>query len=390
MFETQVLIIGGGPAGSACAIRCRQLGIDCMVADKAKFPRTKLCGGLLTNKTRRAMTDLLGEEGKQELLDASLVHTTDSFSIFYGYQEAVTCKPKAPMQLVSRVQMDNHLFRKAESLGAKVLDDDGLKAIDFEAKIATLSSGTTIHYQYLVAADGAASLVEILLSRTAKDFQSKGHNALVVEVNVKNEDVEGSKDLGIHFGIVRNCYAFSFPRGEVMTYGLAKPFKGKENLKEKLHDFLVGKQVKNIDSYPITGCCIPFYNVMKEPVWHNHLLFAGDAAGLVDPLTGEGICYALQSGKCAADAIFETQEKGADLLSVYADLISPIQRIIKYGGIIERLMRNFVIMTTIRLRGKRYQGFMNFFYDEFVDNGSVGSYQQMKDRWNETKKLRGK
>lgn len=388
-IKTQVLVVGGGPAGASAAIQCRKNGLECVLVDKAKFPRMKLCGGLLTIKTKDAMLRLLGEDGRQELLDVASVDGTDSFSVFYKYDLLVKCRPTMPMQLVSRLKMDNFLFCKAASLGALTFDDNGLKSIDFEGKIATLSSGQEIAYDYLIATDGAGSHVESLLSRVAKDFKPKKPSSPVVEINARREDTESCKGiLGIYFGIMKYGYACVFPRGEYTTVGLAKAYGSKENLKEKLYEFMNGVGVKDPHSYTVKGCQIPYHNVMKNPVWHEHVLFAGDAAGLVDPLTGEGICYAMTSGMNAADAIAASLREGIKPSAMYVDSLEEMRKIIHHGALIEKMFSNFWFMQIFRRKAPRKADFMSFFYDEFIDKGMTDSYLAMKRRWNKVKKNR--
>lgn len=389
IIDTDVLVAGGGPAGSSAAIQCRKHGLSCVVVDKAKFPRLKLCGGLLTVKTKDAMLRLLGEQGREELFREAQVDGSDHFSIYYKYNLLVNCYPSAPMLLVSRFKMDNFLLMKAQSVGARVIDNDGIAEIDFEEKVAVLSSGIKIRYRYLIAADGAGSKVERLLDGFAKDFKRKNPSAPVVEVNAPHQDTEALRGIfGVYFGIMKYGYACVFPRGEYTTIGVATAFKSKENLKERLREFMKGVRVRNVDSYDIKGCLIPYHNVMKNPVWHEHVLFVGDAAGLVDPLTGEGISYAMNSGMNAADAVWEAVSNGTKPSETYPPSLQGMLKIISHGAQIEKMFQSSLFMYAFRKKAARKQGFINFFYDEFIDKGITCSYLEMKRRWDAVKKQR--
>lgn len=379
--STKVLIIGGGPAGSSCAIKLRKLGIDCVLAEKARFPRVKLCGGMMTLKTKKALRDLLGDDCYGSLLSESRVSVLHSFTIYQKLEKKVSCNPKEPMELLDRPKMDYFLFRHAASLGCKTFDGDALSTIDFKEKIATFVSGKQIKYEYLVASDGASSHVERLLRRHDSHFKPKNKCAAIVELDIKVEDIDVEDTVGIYLGIVPCFYSWVFPKGNTVSIGLGKPHDKNYNMKAELRKFMQLLGVRNMDSYEIRGCMLPMRSMLKKSVWCNHVFFVGDAAGLVDPLTGEGICYAIASGSEAAKAMSMIITKSGDGTAMYEKALLPMKSIIRKAEIIQRAFSYSFILDIVCKRAKKRLGFMNFFYDEFVDKGVDESYFQLKRRW---------
>ena len=83
---TDVLIVGGGPAGAAAAIACTNYGIGCLLVEAKVFPRNKLCGGLLTAKARHTLEALLGPEAARQCLTFCTVSHETEFSLWDGHQ----------------------------------------------------------------------------------------------------------------------------------------------------------------------------------------------------------------------------------------------------------------------------------------------------------------
>lgn len=90
MIKTDTLIVGGGPSGSMCGIRLRQAGKDCLIVDRAQFPRMKLCAGVLTGKSRSVLREVLGEQRLTELLTHTQMSHESHLRLWQGKNVLLT------------------------------------------------------------------------------------------------------------------------------------------------------------------------------------------------------------------------------------------------------------------------------------------------------------
>lgn len=122
-------------------------------------------------------------------------------------------------------------------------------------------------------------------------------NGFCVESIIKN--TESIKDISIHFGVIKRGYGWVFPRKDELVIGYGS---NKKDKKQMIKDFtaytdLVGAYVNNK-----RGAFIPYGNYVKTPCKDN-IILVGDAAGLVDPLTGEGLYFSFKSSILASNSV---------------------------------------------------------------------------------------
>ena len=369
MRFTSVLIVGGGPSGAACGIRLQQLGVDCLLVDKATFPRQKLCAGLLTVKSRQVLQHLLGEQLWQKLLSECLKSRETTFSVFRGMKCVVASQPSDKIFIVDRPRMDHFLVRHFVELGGKMMEGNGVSSIDFEQKVATLQSGEQVQYRYLVAADGASSRVEHLLARATKDYTPKRPNAMCMEVNVRREDFPEATGVNLHLEFVPDTYAWVFAKGDTVCLGLGQLQGHHFDAKGKMLEFMKLVGVRHAESYPLHGAPIPFRNWHESPVWHGHLLLVGDAAGLIEPVTAEGIFYALQSGIDAADAIAACVQ--GDPTAAYLQSVRRLHASLRCSEKYQKMIQCWFTRKIFYHLAPRHQAFVGYFYDQRIDRGVI-------------------
>lgn len=377
MITVETLIVGGGPSGSMCGIRLRQAGIDCLIVDRAKFPRLKLCAGVLTDKSRGVLREVLGDKEFESLL----VKTQRSHESHLRLWQGKDCfvdfdfsnKKLLPKKyrnddwrfvLVDRPSFDNALLEHYKSLGGRVIEGDALKSIDFAKKVATLASGEEVNYKYLVACDGANSHVEQLLKKHDATFQPKGRNGEAFEINVDREDLD-IDGINVCFGYVPKTYAWAFAKGDKICLGTCRlngcRFSGKGAMKKFCDDFGLRHQEK----YPLKGALIPFDNAMPKPLWHEHVFFCGDAAGLDEAVTGEGIFYALRSGADAANCIIT----GKPLL--YLERNHYLQLLMMKAARYQKVLSTPWLYRLFHAFTKMDNRFVGYFYLTQIDHASL-------------------
>ncbi|MCD8237574.1 MAG: geranylgeranyl reductase family protein [Prevotellaceae bacterium] len=366
-LKTKVLIVGGGPSGSCCGIALQKMGIDCCIIDKAVFPRTKLCAGLFTGKSQECLRNLLGGDAYRHVMEESVMSREQRFVLWNGMEKLVDCMPYDNITLVDRRAFDACLIEYYKSIGGLLYEGEGVKDIDFGSRRAVLADGRCVRYEYIVAADGANSRVEHLLANEpATGFVRKETSSLCLEVNVERCDFD-FEGVNIFFDIVPDSYAWVFSKGEKVCIGLVK-LPGRDfDVNAAMLDFMRRLGVRNLEKYPLRGAMLPFGNVMSNPAYDS-VLFVGDAGGFVEPLTGEGIYYAMQSGWYAAESIAAVSDKSAkDVCKEYRKRSSCLVRMIRNGGQYQhwleiRCLRNFFFK-----HAPRNARFISHFYSTRID-----------------------
>lgn len=374
---TDNLIIGGGPAGSSCGIKLQQEGKDCIIVDKAKFPRMKLCAGVLTRKSRMVLKELLGETKRTELIKDTQRSHESHLRLWDRKKCFVDCDLTAKKQipeslrdedwrfvLVDRPSFDNWLIDYYKSIGGNTIEGDSLRTIDFENHKATLSSGTIITYKRLIACDGATSHTEQLLKKFDSSFKPKGKNAEAFEINVSREDLD-IDGLNVCFGYAPQTYAWAFAKGDKICLGTCKLNGTRFNGKNVMKEFCDDLGLKHQERYPLQAAMIPFDNAMPLPLWKDCIMFCGDAAGLDEAVTGEGIFYALRSGVDAAESIIKSD------LGIYVKRNAYLQALMHKAAKYQKVLASPKLYPLFKKFAAMDNRFVGYFYLTQVDHSSL-------------------
>jgi geranylgeranyl reductase len=294
MLRTEVLVIGGGPAGSTAARFLARNGVDTLLVER-NFSFVKPCGGGIPSF-------LLQEMGLPEYPVKRFV---DTLKVVSPKGDILTIPLKGgSIAIVERGEFDHVLRKEAERSGARLLQGEFRRFIDLgrtvTAEIATspelscsgLSLPRTIHVEadYVIAADGVNSRV-----RTAMGIKSPpSFLTLSEKVQNKNADV-----CEFWFGTSHapRCYSWVFPHREGVSVGTATLEHARITQVWKKFVERTGLHT----SGPQRGYKIPLW---QGDLYHSgRVVFVGDAAGQVMPSTYEGIYYAMKAGELASSAI---------------------------------------------------------------------------------------
>ena len=303
-----IIIIGGGPAGTSAAMVLLREGYDVTLVDKSSFPRDKLCGGLLTGRAKRVYQEVFETDFEQ-----SFETLATGAGVFNASELVNEVNQSSEWFLTKRFDFDFFLLKQAQAKGLKTYLNDKVTKLDLKTKTLNLKSGTTLTYDYLIGADGVNSFVAKQLFGSSFD-QSKIGFALEVELP---KGTHKYLQPSIHFNVVNWGYGWVFPKKQSDTFGIVGLHKLNANLKHQFQEFHQGLYGSPYEGR-IKGHYIPFGDFRKVPGRENVLL-AGDAAGLVDALTGEGIAFAMESGAFAAQAIIQSILTGKDALFHYKE-----------------------------------------------------------------------
>ncbi len=321
MYHADVVIAGAGPAGSTAALVLARRGFSVLLLDKATFPRKKLCGGLLTWKTMRLLERLHGCPVRTLVADGIVDTVTDGFALYHRGHPLSHGRFAYPFHLVRRPVFDNHLLTLAQKAGARVLADCEVLRCDPDGTLRT--NHGDFRGRYAIGADGVNSIVR--KSFRVPSARWKKNLAAAIEITVPRDAAPRVTDHPeLHAGILATGYGWVFPNREGVVLGICGLRRHALNFRDAFADFLRVLGVEDaqafIRSHPLEGHSIPYGNALEDPAQGNVLL-AGDAGGYADPLLGEGIFYALLTGKYAGEALAEALEKGAHPGAAYRERI---------------------------------------------------------------------
>jgi len=309
-MEVDLAIVGGGPAGSAAAVTAARAGASVLVVDKASFPRDKCCGDGLTTLALRLGEELGLDPGAiagWQVVDGAVLHGPSGRTIRFPL-------PRGDGQyavVVPRREYDAALLDLAHRAGANVRVGHAMVGVKVDAKGATLAVDGMgeVRATTVVAADGMWSPTRRLLRLADEGYRGEWHafRQYVADVGPAAADLHvwfqpdllpgyawsfplpGSR-ANVGFGILRGG---SVPIGETgaIWSGLLERPAIREVLGERATP--EGRH----SAWPIPA------RINSAVLDHGPVLFAGDAAGATDSLTGEGIGQALLTGMLAAESI---------------------------------------------------------------------------------------
>ncbi|WP_306151812.1 geranylgeranyl reductase family protein [Roseovarius sp. MMSF_3281] len=344
MKQVDLVILGAGPAGSAAAVTARRAGLSVALIDKARFPRDKLCGGLITGRCAGHLARVFGQE-----ITADLFETRHHFEFYMQGRDLGRLTDVPPLHLTTRRAFDARLLGHALAAGAEDYTGQRVTRFDPAQNQVTLDSGATLAFKVLIGADGVQSPVAKALFGRAFDPARVGF-ALEVEAPARPPDE--AMPIRIDFAAAHWGYGWSFPKSGSTTVGLGGLHHENPDMNAHLAAYLdllgVGHDAR------VKGHFLPFGEAKSHPGRAN-ILLAGDAAGLVDPITGEGIGHAIHSGELAALAAAHAIATGAPetALRHYRRASRPIRRAVAQA----RWLRPLIF--TARLQPFFARGFAN-------------------------------
>jgi geranylgeranyl reductase family protein len=296
--ELDVAIIGAGPAGGAAALALRGQGLRVGIVEKAVPPRYKTCGG---GVLRRAV-DLLPIDIRaavdHECRAAELVHHRPDLRF--------VCERDRPIiSMVMRDRFDHLLTTAAQAEGVQLFAGTAVSDVTAEASIVRIAtSAGEIRARFVIAADGANSVVA---RRTRRPELRNVVPAYECEVTLAPEQMAPlMRTARFDFGLVPAGYGWVFPKARHLSIGVGTTRRGAANLPAEYRRYLdvlgIGTPLHE-ERHGYLIPCRPRDGMFGA----ERVLFVGDAAGLADPVTAEGITGGILSGQLAARAILEGQ-----------------------------------------------------------------------------------
>jgi geranylgeranyl reductase family protein len=285
--EWDVAVVGGGPAGLAAARAAALAGARVVVLERAEHPRYKTCGGGLIGTSLNAVAPWL---------DVPVAEKIDAVTFTHQMRREFTRRAPDLLTLVRRTDFDAALRDAAVAAGAVVRERATAREVSPGA--VRLGDGSTVTARVIIGADGSSGV-------TAKHV---GVECDQVDLGLEVElPVSGglarrwSGRVLIDWGPLSCSYGWVFPKGDSLTVGVIAARGSGAQTRAYLKGFLNRLALSRIepteDSGHLTRC-----RVAGSPLRRGSVLVAGDAAGLLEPWTREGISFALRSGALAGAA----------------------------------------------------------------------------------------
>ena len=291
------IVVGAGPSGAVAAYGLARGGLRTLIIEKGRLPRYKTCGGGVTYKAMKALPFSI-----EPVVERTLYKVDFSWRTEKPY---VVSSKEPLVYMVQRSRFDNYLTEQAVGAGAELIDETGVKTVavedDGEAVVETGQGRFTA--DYLIGADGATGRVARGLGLMADRWALA---ALESELVADDRTMGHWHDkLGLDLGELPASYGWVFPKGDHLSVGVGGlPLIEDYGSRLKEYDARHTAQrspnvVRLIRSH---GYLLPCRRP-GAPVQKGRAMLVGDAAGLVEAFTGEGIFWAIKSGQIAARSI---------------------------------------------------------------------------------------
>ena len=338
----------------ACAITLQKEGRPNLVIEKRAFPRPKTCGGMVTEKTRAQLAELLSGLPESERQDEIFCAECRTLALWDGGKRLTRSEIEKPLRFVRRETFDAFLAEAYVHAGGELLEGRRAERLDAGERTLTLDSGESVRYRHLVAADGAMSETRAALGGRAPLL------GFCVEAWIP-ADRFPLDEVRIDFGPAPTGYAWQFPSGDAVCVGLGGVYASEERYDGMLKEYLRTLGL-DPDTFTLRGAFLPYGSTVDPRELPYGVLPVGDAGGFVDPVTGEGLYFALTTGMAAAGAILD----GGNVTRSYARRTARLARLVRQGALVRRYLYGSGARDRFKRRIEGKNGFVGFYCDRQV------------------------
>jgi geranylgeranyl reductase family protein len=314
--QWDIAVLGGGPAGLAAAIIAARSGARTVVLERAEYPRYKTCGGGLIGASLEVLRPLIKPPARDSV-------RIGVFTLHGGREIVHRGTNDSIIEMVTREELDNALQLAASEAGVTVRQGALARSIDQDESGVTirLADGTTIRAVIAIGADGSGGISARHVGVTFDQVDL----GLEVELPIPEslQDHWRGRVL-LDWGRIPGSYGWVFPKSDRLTVGVIAARGNGAETRAYLDEFVTRLGLDGIeplhDSGHLTRC-----RAVDSPLRKGRVLVAGDAAGLLEPWTREGISFALRSGVFAgAAAAAAVAAADPDRLDGYRDEVGRV------------------------------------------------------------------
>ena len=334
----EVIVIGAGPAGATVAYELAKEGIKVLLLDKECLPRYKCCAGGITARAAKLLDYDISSVVEDTIHDVVFTYRSGQYYIGHDSEDLI--------YTVMRNKFDLLLVARAKQYGATIHDKHKVTQIRMDSNgVEVSTTDDTYQAYFIVGADGAYSQV-------AKQLQIKRNvsylAAMVTELNVPSKDADRWKGrINIDFGYIAGGFTWVFPKKNHISVGIGCHSANAVSLRRAHNEFLHSLAIANYNNVKSCSCLIPT-SYSNSIFCKDRALLVGDAAGFVDPLTGEGIYYAVLGSHLAANVIKDCLIKSTGDSSRYQQDVEHM--IISELNVARGLLRALALSPQLTLR----------------------------------------
>jgi geranylgeranyl reductase family protein len=298
-----VAIVGAGPAGSVAAHRLAAAGASVLLVDKAVFPRDKPCGGGVTGRAVRLLPFSI---------ESVVEDVVDRLECSLAYGSRFERQARAPLAyMTQRVRLDHFLANKAAEAGADVRD--GVKVADVRADALSVD-GKEIAARIVIGADGCNGSAAKMLGLAQEVVYG-----VALEANYPHES-RFAHAMTLDIAAVRGGYGWVFPKGDHVNVGVGGDESEGPKLRAHLRRCCEAHGIDPDAARDARGYRLPMRRPGSE-LTRGTAAVIGDAAGLVDPFSGDGMYEAFLSAQLVTEAALAVLAGSAAGLEPYADAV---------------------------------------------------------------------
>ena len=328
-----VIVVGSGPAGACAAWRLALSGVTVAVVEKAALPRYKTCGGGIVGRAMQALPLDVRHVVEQDCYTAQLNLLRAGLSFTTRRQTSI-------VSMTMRDRFDFALLSAAEAAGAVVYQRCAVEDVSFHGDCLTVGTNAgSMKAKFVVAADGALSTV------ARKMGLADGRvliPALEYELTIPPDRMDRFRGIArFDFGSLSHGYAWAFPKNDQLSIGVLSTTQRGSDLKHAIGTYLHLLGCGSASHIERHGYVIPM-RPRNGPCVDKRVLLVGDAAGFADPVTGEGISFAIRSGLMAAQSLIDTHLEEQSVRQAYTrSLAETILPELQRGRCLARLLYDF-------------------------------------------------
>ncbi len=310
-----VIVVGSGPAGSCAAWRLAQAGLSVAVIEKASLPRYKTCGGGLVGRAMQAVPVDVRRVIEQDCPTAQL-------TIFPSGVSFTTHRAIPIVSMTMRDQFDFTLLSAAQAGGAVVHQRCVLEDVRYHGDcVMVATSRGAMCAKFVVAADGALSTVARKMGMVDGRLLIP---ALEYEVTVPRDQLDRFHGIArFDVGVLPHGYGWVFPKRQHLSVGILSMTPRGNDLKSAMARYLDRLGCQGATQVEPHGFVIPI-RPHRGPFVEKRILLVGDAAGFADPVTGEGISFAVRSGMLAAQSVVDGKLEEEAVRQAYTQAVDDV------------------------------------------------------------------